>query len=256
MAKKFTVDRASFFQMGMEELRKQAKRVFETANRRMRNIRFYSENRGAVSPAYIRAMETGGLFSKRGKNQRELIRELNRAYAFLNSDDGSTVRSAMEYGKLIRDMTPNLTDGERSILYAAYREIEKKYPAYIGQKNSKGNWVNSDKLMAMVDRVIRDARSSIYGGLAGDLLSPDRRTINETLSERAAAIAEVTNQVSSEIESWVNSQLNGATMNANQRTFKMRLSDVVPDMRNPSITVNTRTKNGSGGGNGVIKAPK
>lgn len=256
MAKKWRVDRAAMFQWTLEELRKKAKQVFETANRRMRNIKHAQQYRGAVSPAYERAMETGGLFSKRGKDKRGLIREMNRAYSFLNSDDGSTVSSAIKYGRELRDATPNLTPEELKIVYQTYRDTEKKYPAFIGGKRSASSY-GSDRLMAYISQMVLGERSRVYGGLGGDLLSSEKKTIDATLDERRNAIQAMSDKMAREIENWANAQMNpDGTMNAATRTFSMKVDDVVPDMKNGgtiSQTYSSHTEYGKSGGDGIIR---
>lgn len=258
-SKKWRVDRAAMFQWTLEELRKKAKQVFETANRRMRNIKRYIKSKGAVSPAYERVMETGGLFSKRGKDKRKLIREMNRAYAFLNSDDGSTVRSAMAYGKELRAATPNLTQEELKIVYQTYHDMEKKYPAFIGGKQSKASY-GSDRLMVYISQMVLSERSRVYGGLGGDLLSSEKKTIDATLDERKNAIKAMSDKMAREIENWANAQMNGdGTMNFSSHTFSMKVDDVVPDMRNGgtlSMNLTSGTKYGGKSGDGVIKPGK
>lgn len=257
--KKWRVDRAAMFQWTLEELRKKAKQVFETANRRLRNIKHHIQYKGAVSPALERVMDSGGLFSKRGKDKRGLIREMNRAYAFLNSDDGSTVRSAMAYGKELRAATPNLTNEELKIVYQTYRDMEKKYPAFVGGKQSRASY-GSDRLIANISRMVLGERSKVYGGLGGDLLSSEKKTIDATLAERKNAIKSMSDKMAKEIESWANAQMNGdGTMNAASRTFSMKVDDVVPDMRNGgtlSMNLTSGTKYNSKGGDGVIKPCK
>lgn len=261
--KAWHVDRAALFNWTLEELRKEAKRVFEAGNRRLRNIRLAQQYKGAISPAYNRVMETGGFFSKRDKNKRELIRELNRAYVFLNSQEGATVNSAIKYGKQVREYTPNLTDDESRIMWRSFDSIYSQYPAYITKKGDKRG-ISSDQLIERLTRVILDARQDFYGGLARDLVSPVYKEIEVDPEERLQAIKQgikfATNKVAKEIESWANAQMNpDGTMNVASQTFKMKLSDVVPDMRgdksiNLSFTSGTKYTNNPKG-DGVIKAP-
>lgn len=179
MAKKFKLD-AEYYNMERRELAKVAKRLFENANRRIRNI----EKNNLISPAYSAVMATGGQFYVKGSTTEELVKEIARCITFLNSDDGATVQSARKYTKAIENANPELTKGENRVKWEIYNKLKELNPVVFGSKYDRRNY-DSDQILDEIERKIIKARKSVYGGVAGDM--PGFSDIKSSFGNMAAA---------------------------------------------------------------------
>lgn len=163
------------------------KRIFENANRRVRNIRA----KKLMSESVYDVMHSGGLFSAKGKTKEQLIDEIRRADNFLKQLD-STVKGAQRLTRNIADIQPNLTPGERNVVYDIYRSLESTNPIYFAELRKKnGLYGDSDKLMRQIEQVVYKKRVDYPQGLAGDLLSRDKKKIAATYAAREKAITEI-----------------------------------------------------------------
>ena len=80
-----TLDPDDFVYMDESNVRKIVGRLVSAGNKRLRAF----ERQGEKSPAYNRAMESGGAFSTKGKTFDELQEEFARAREFFQSPSGS-----------------------------------------------------------------------------------------------------------------------------------------------------------------------
>lgn len=161
------------------------KRIFENANRRVRNIRVKKD---LISPAVYDVKKGGGLFSAKGKDKEQLIREILRADNFLKQQT-STVRGAKQFTREIDRLQPNLTPRERSVVWDIFHNIEANNPIYFAElKKKNGLYGDSHRLVREIETVVRNQRAVIPSGLGGDLLSRDKKEIRATAGERSRAI--------------------------------------------------------------------
>lgn len=116
-----------FNKLGVSDLRKVVGRLVSAGNKRIRSF----ERSGESSPAYRRVMNSGGVFSTRGKNLNELRSEFMRAKSFLEARTGTrkgwnetkrkTVQSLKEQGVEV--------DNEQfDDLWKAYEELAEVDP--------------------------------------------------------------------------------------------------------------------------------
>lgn len=126
------------------DLRKVVGRLVSAGNKRLRRF----EKRGENSPAYRRAMQSGGAFSTRGKDRDALLNELQRARIFFKDETSSIKRwkeIKVEYSTGIGVESPALdNDGE----YIYPPEIEYIDFDYLNGNNdfSRAVWEMFDKL--------------------------------------------------------------------------------------------------------------
>ena len=202
MAKKFQLD-SDWYNYEREQLAKVAKRLFENANRRIRNIR----GRGLTSPAYASVMETGGEFYVKGASTEELVKEIARCLTFLNSDDGSTVAQAKKYTRAIQQATPDLTPNESKKVWEIYRRLREEYPTFFASPKSSRGRYDSDSIVNEIRDKVIESRKRVIGGLGGDL--PNFAGFSSAFKSSAAAqeneIMNIIKAFRAKIEDTVNS---------------------------------------------------
>lgn len=126
------------------DLRKVVGRLVSAGNKRMRRF----EKRGENSPAYRRAMQSGGKFSTKGKDRDALLNELQRARGFFKDETSSLKRwkeIKVEYSTGVGVNAPALDeDGE----YIYPPEIEYIDFDYLNGNNdfSRAVWEMFDRL--------------------------------------------------------------------------------------------------------------
>lgn len=133
------MDPDEFENMEESDVRKLVGRLVSAGNKRLRNF----EKRGETSPAYDRAMESGGKFSTAGKSLEELQEEFARARAFLKSESGS-VRKWAKTQKIWSEMAEkNLASrrGEQGeeidrdkLKWELFEKLRKKDPNFTAKK--------------------------------------------------------------------------------------------------------------------------
>jgi hypothetical protein len=194
---KLNITVPELFAMNREEIyRLIGKRLFENANRRVTNI---SSKPDLISPSTEQA-KINGRFSAKGKNKEELIREVLRANIYLSQND-STVKGAKEFTKNFTTNTPNLTAGERRVVWDIFDNLQQNNPAYFENlKRNAGLYGDSKQIYRNVQMQVQAARSNFLTGLAGDLLSRDRKEVKATAAERSNAIEEIKRIMRSKIE--------------------------------------------------------
>lgn len=198
MAKKYSIY-PEWLEYERRELYNQvAKRIFENANRRYRNMKA----KGLYSPAFVNARDTGGEFHAKGKSTEELVKELARAITFLN-DNTSTVASAKKYMKAVQAATPNLTAAESKIMWEMYHKLRQAYPEILMSTSSKHRH-DSDRLIEEISKTIIDKRSYVYGGLGGDLFSnADTAGFKNESAQRERALMSAIKEVRKKVEDMV-----------------------------------------------------
>lgn len=130
-----------------EELYKQAKQIFQNANRRLANLK----KNGLLSPAYSAAMREGK-FGARGKDYNALTHEYARAIAFLNMNT-STVAGAKSYESNLKSLVGDLTPNKRKLLFEAFKRIEQSH--LTGVKN-----YGSTNLIQRISAELQNAKYS------------------------------------------------------------------------------------------------
>ena len=137
------------------DLRKVVGRLVSAGNKRLRRF----EKRGENSPAYRRAMRSGGKFSTKGKDRDGLLNELQRARIFFKDETSSLKRwreVKVESSRGIGVNAPDVGDnGEYS-----YSEPEEEYTDfdYLNGNNifSRAVWSMFD-LLQEIDPTIANA---------------------------------------------------------------------------------------------------
>ena len=136
------MDPDDFENMAESDVRKLVGRLVSAGNKRLRTF----EKRGETSPAYDRAMESGGKFSTKGKTLEELQEEFARARAFLKSESGS-VRKWNKTKKIWKEMGARIQHkNEKEIIdltstkifWNIFEEMKKRIPGII-TKRDKSN---------------------------------------------------------------------------------------------------------------------
>ncbi len=108
-----------------KELAKECRRYFDIANKRITRL----EQSNLLSPALHAVMDSGGKFYARGADLKQLQHEYARVIKFLNMQT-ATVTGARQHEKRIEEkLGHKLTSAQRSMLFEAYRAIEKASPA-------------------------------------------------------------------------------------------------------------------------------
>ena len=126
------------------DLRKVVGRLVSAGNKRLRRF----EKRGENSPAYRRAMRSGGAFSTRGKDRGALLNELQRARIFFSDETSSLKRwkeIKIEYSTGVGVDAPSLDDNGE---YIYPPEVEYIDFDYLNGNNdfSRAVWEMFDKL--------------------------------------------------------------------------------------------------------------
>ena len=91
------------------DLRKVVGRLVSAGNKRLRNF----EKRGENSPAYRRAMQSGGKFSTKGKDRDSLLNEFQRARIFFKDETSSLKRwreVKVEYSRGVGVSAPDVDE--------------------------------------------------------------------------------------------------------------------------------------------------
>lgn len=205
------------------------KRLFENANRRVRNIRVKKD---LVSKSVYDVMHSGGLFSARGKDKDQLINEIRRANNFLLQQD-STVKGAKQYTADVNQRTPNLTADEKKIMWDIYRNIEANHPIYMAElKRKTGAYGDSHRLVRYVETVVKQNRALFPSGLAGDLVSSTKKEIRATAGERSRAIEEIKAYLRREV-----SQYEKQIARSQRKSLSVAYTDAVEFLRNGTVDI-------------------
>lgn len=129
------MDPDDFENMEESDVRKLVGRLVSAGNKRLRTF----EKRGETSPAYNRAMESGGKFSTAGKSVEELKEEFARARAFLKSETGS-VRRWNKTQKIWKEMTAKMQDNKQNdidtvkLKWQVFEKLRKTDPNFTAKK--------------------------------------------------------------------------------------------------------------------------
>lgn len=131
-----SMDPDTFGDMPESDVRRLVGRLVSAGNKRLRTF----EKRGDASPAYERAMESGGKFSTAGKSVEELKQEFARARDFLNSETGS-VRKWEKTKKIWQEMTAKISKREpgeeidtNKLKWQLFEKLRKSDPNFITKR--------------------------------------------------------------------------------------------------------------------------
>lgn len=106
-------------------LAKECRRYFDMANKRINRL----ESSKVLSPALHSVMNSGGKFYAKGADLKQLQHEYARCINFLNMNT-STVTNARIHERIIEEkLGKKLSQPQKSLLFKAYRTIEKTSPA-------------------------------------------------------------------------------------------------------------------------------
>ena len=138
------------------ELRKEIRRVFHMANRRIENI----QRAGVLSPALLASNKSSeGRFSKFSisslSSWQQIKEEYGRCLAFLNSQT-STVRGCRNYKKAIQSQMG--LQNEPTFFESLYRDMVNQLVK--GQMADYAYW-DSDQAMKMIHEYIDDTRNTL-----------------------------------------------------------------------------------------------
>lgn len=179
------------------EMRKEIRRVFQQANRRIQNV----ENAGLLSPA-VTALNKGGIdryskFSVGGLDWDELKSEYAKAVAFLQQPT-STATGTREYNEHLKQAY-NLTDKEFSLMADKINDklqsisdsdfVEKylmRYKDFTGDLESE-----AEDLSAQIESdavSLSNALDSDIEQKANEKVNAIEETINNALDDMASAI--------------------------------------------------------------------
>lgn len=142
-----------FRKMTRQELAKECRRVFDIANKRIRRL----EAQEILSPALHSVNSSGGQFYVKGLDLKQLSHEYARCVAFLNMET-SSVTGAKSYERRIEAKVGHkLSRDQHSLLFKAFRAIEKASPAGVQA-------YGSDRLVQYLADEITSEDSAIMAG--------------------------------------------------------------------------------------------
>ena len=152
-----------------KELAQHCKSCFDAANKRIRRL----EQQQLLSPALHAVNSSGGEFHARGLNLKQLQHEYARCINFLNMSTSSP-STAKAYQRMIEDkIGMPLSRDQHSLLFKAFRAIEKASPAGV-------QTYGSNRLIQYLANEITAEDSNIMEGVG----SQDwERMINDTIDE-------------------------------------------------------------------------
>lgn len=131
--------------LNLGEMRKLVNVLVSAGNKRIRRLQ-RNESKGIAPEALRGVMESGGVFSARGKNRNQLFKELTRARNFFNSPL-STVKGAMEERKRRERSLYGETREERAKrIKTEQKETRKAQRAFKKSHKDIFNATDKDKL--------------------------------------------------------------------------------------------------------------
>lgn len=137
------VDTVQLNKMNKKELQNYVRNAADIANKRV--DRAIEKGTGDISPSIRAWQEAGGVrFSSKGKTLNQLRKEFVREQNFLSSKT-SLGRGIKKYERKIEELIgrKDLTDDEKSTLFANYRNFEKWQ-----KKNNKERYGSSESIKA------------------------------------------------------------------------------------------------------------
>ena len=133
MARYRSLEMEDMKRMPIEQLKKEARRIFNTANKRAERLQ---KAEGVYfTPALTGMYETGGRFTQTGKNRNALLREIKRAQTFMEAET-SSVKGAKKFYKDLKEGLQNAgvdtsktSNWELSQMLEAYQKAKEENPA-------------------------------------------------------------------------------------------------------------------------------
>lgn len=160
-----------FRKMTRQELAKECRRVFDIANKRIKRL----EAQEILSPALHSVNSSGGKFYVKGLDLKQLSHEYARCVSFLNMET-SSVTGAKAYEKRIEaKVGQKLSRDQHSLLFKAFRAIEKASPAGVQA-------YGSDRLVQYLADEITSEDSAIMAGSV-DFEAAIEKALQELLAE-------------------------------------------------------------------------
>lgn len=129
------IDLKEFLTLTQDQLKQVVSRLAATANKRLKEF----EKRGESSPAYTKAMKSGGKFKVGGKNLNELRKEYLRAKDYLTSKTGTRQQFKDIVDRTINTLQHQGIDLDRQQFgkfWQTYNDL-KRYDASISNRNMK-----------------------------------------------------------------------------------------------------------------------
>lgn len=124
----WTIDFEIVNKQTRKEMYKEAKKVIDAANKRIKRL----EASGVFSPALESVKKHGGKFSTKELNRNKLLREYTKAVQFMNMKT-SSLKGAKAYEKKIAmklsNKAQNLTIEQKKTLFKAVRKTMEANPA-------------------------------------------------------------------------------------------------------------------------------
>ncbi len=162
-----------FRKMTRQELAKECRRVFDIANKRIKRL----EGQQILSPALHSVNSSGGKFYVKGLDLKQLSHEYARCVAFLNMET-SSVTGAKAYERRIEAKVGHkLSRDQHSLLFKAYRAIEKASPAGVQA-------YGSERLVQYLADEITSEDSAIMAGVGSvDFEAAIEKALQELLAE-------------------------------------------------------------------------
>lgn len=119
-----SMDANTINKLSRQDLARLTSRLVSSANKRMRRL----EEKGLAeaSPAYQSAMDSGGMFSVKGKNVNQVRAEFSRASAYLQQST-SNIKGAEKYEGFISEYLPE-DEEDKKKFWRVFNELKKKDP--------------------------------------------------------------------------------------------------------------------------------
>lgn len=163
-----------FRNFSRKELAKECRRYFDMANKRINRL----ESSGVLSPALHAALNKGGKFYAKGADLKQLQHEYARCINFLNMST-STVGGARQYERNLEQKLGGhkLSSSQKSLLFKAFRTIEKTSPAGVQA-------YGSDRLVQyLADEIDSEDENIMKGVGSQDWEAMIEKVINEVSAE-------------------------------------------------------------------------
>lgn len=164
-------------EMSDSDLRKVVGRLVSAGNKRLRRF----EKRGENSPAYRRAMQSGGAFSTKGKDRDALLNEFQRARIFFKDETSSLKRwreVKVEYSRGIGVTVPDVDENGEYI----YNEPEEEYIDfdYMNGNNdfSHAVWSMFDRLQEIDPTIANSSNKYLVAQTIADMVIDSGQPLN------------------------------------------------------------------------------
>lgn len=164
----------------LKELKKECRRVFDIANKRIGRL----DSSGLGSPAVHSVMNSGGKFYVKGLGWNQLYKEYRRCINFLNMPTSTVTGARQEKRRIEQLLGRPLSDAQEKTLFKAYHELQKSSP---GGVQAYG----SERLIQYLADEISSEDSSIMDGTDVDFAAYVERSLSEVQAYYEAAMEEL-----------------------------------------------------------------